>query len=325
MPIRNQTRNLTLKQRVMVASNPLVRLTGLLGSYPPDPGRALVIQPCNGVHTFGMRYPLDLAFLNAEGEVVRFVPGLGPNRMVGPVPEAGSVLEFASGALAEGEIRTGDRLEVKPDGEQRLDWRAFGALLHWPMNLAIAAFWSVFVYSSYLAWRASGGMYSLGFVAVNAVLCILFLTRRPSTDTSHRIADWVIALGVVGLSRVSAPAPGAGSPLGFLAVPVQTAGFAVVLASLLSLGRSFGLVPANRGIKMGGMYRLVRHPVYAGEIMIYLGMLLRGISAWRLAFVALVAAGEVYRLFAEERILKEYEEYRIYMKQVKHRLIPGVF
>jgi protein-S-isoprenylcysteine O-methyltransferase Ste14/uncharacterized membrane protein (UPF0127 family) len=325
MPILNLTRNLTLKHSVVVARNPLTRLTGLLGSYPPDLRRALYIIPCNAVHTFGMRYALDIAFLDGEGSVVRLITGLAPNRLTGTVPSAATALEFAPGALADGEIRTGDRLEISVDEEQHLNWEAFGVLLHWPMNLAIAAFWSVFVYSSYIAWQHTGRIYSLGFVAVNALLCLLFLTRRSSNETSHRVADWLVALGVVGFSRLFAPPPGADSLLSSLALPIQTAGFTILIVSLLSLGRSFGLVPANRGIKKRGMYRVVRHPVYAGELVLCLGLLLGNPSARSLGFVIIVAAGQVYRAFAEERILKRDNDYCAYMKKVKRRLIPGIF
>ena len=325
MPVFNKTQDLNLTYRVSGARKLLTRLTGLLGTYPADKGKGLHIVPCTGVHTFGMRYPVDVVFLDGEGKVVQLVRHLAPNRMTGVIPSARSALEFASDALAEGDIRVGDSLRISVDEEQRLDWNALGRLLHWPMNFCVAAFWFLFVYSSYLRWQQTGQMSSLGLVAVNGVLCVLFLTRRASTDTSHRVQDWVIAFATVGLSMLLRPEPGTNSSLTALALPIQAVGIAALLGSLLSLGRSYGVLPANRGIKRAGLYRLIRHPIYASELIFYLGFLLENISARNLEFVILITAGQVYRLVSEERLLSRDEGYRDYVRAVKFRLVPGIF
>jgi protein-S-isoprenylcysteine O-methyltransferase Ste14 len=98
-----------------------------------------------------------------------------------------------------------------------------------------------------------------------------------------------------------------------------------LLVALLSLGRSFGIVPANRGVKRHGLYRIVRHPIYASELIFHLGYLLGNISGRNLGLVILVAAGQVYRLLAEERLLREDPAYRDYVKAVRYRLVPGIF
>jgi protein-S-isoprenylcysteine O-methyltransferase Ste14/uncharacterized membrane protein (UPF0127 family) len=323
--IVNETRNSTLIYSVTGALDPLTRLTGLLGTFPPDSRRALYILPCTGVHTFGMDYPLDVIFLDGDGRVVKVIRNLPPNRVTGIVPSAGSALEFPAGVLGEGEVRIGDRLRVEVDEKSRLEWKAFGTLLHWPLNFAAAALWFMFVYAYYLEWRQTGQVFILGLIAVNAVMAILFLTRRKSTDTSNRIPDWLVAFGVVGLSKLLGPRPGPDSAFGVVAISVQVAGAAFLLGSLLSLGRSFGLVAANRGIKTAGLYRIVRHPAYASELILYLGLLLENLSARSAGFVILIAAGQVYRLFAEERVLKRNNRYRDYMRSTRHRLIPGIF
>jgi protein-S-isoprenylcysteine O-methyltransferase Ste14/uncharacterized membrane protein (UPF0127 family) len=325
VPVFNETQNLKLTHRVTGASNLLTRLTGLLGTYPPDGQKALYILPCTGVHTFGMRYPIDIVFLDAQGKVVELVRYLAPNRMTGIIPSARSALEFPSGALAEGDIRIDDRLRISVDDEQRPDWNALRRLLHWPMNFCIAALWFLFVYVSYLRWLETGQMFSLGLVAVNIVLCALFLTRRESTDTSNRVPDWVIAFATVALSMLLRPRSGTNSIAAAIVLPIQAVGIAALLGSLLSLGRSFGLVPANRGIKKAGLYRVVRHPMYASELMLYLGFLLGNMSARNLEFVLLIMAGQIYRLVSEERLLKTDAGYRTYMSDVKFRLVPGIF
>jgi protein-S-isoprenylcysteine O-methyltransferase Ste14/uncharacterized membrane protein (UPF0127 family) len=325
VPIFNETQNLTLGFRVSRAGNPLTRLAGLLGTRRPDRQMALYILPCAGIHTFGMKYPLDIVFLGAEGRVVKLIRHLAPNKMTGTVPSAKSALEFPAGTIAEGEIRIGDRLRITVDKEHGLGRAAITTLLHWPVNLSIAAVWSLFVYASYLRWQQTGQIVSLGLIAVNAVVCVLFLTRRESTDVSHRPADWVVAFAVVGLEMLMRAHAATGSLLAAVAVPVQAAGIGVLIGSLLSLGRSFGLVPANRGIKRAGLYRMVRHPAYAGELILCLGLLLADPSIRGLGFALLISAGLVYRIFSEERILMRDPEYRAYVRDTKYRLIPRIF
>jgi protein-S-isoprenylcysteine O-methyltransferase Ste14/uncharacterized membrane protein (UPF0127 family) len=326
MPIHNDTRNITLMQRVVSARSIGARLVGLLGTYPPDKETALHILPCDGVHTFGMRYPIDTIFLDKDGSVVKVVKDLRPNRVTRPLRSAASALEFPAGTLAEGQIRIGDRLRVEADDVHRLSLRAVGALLHWPLSLAAAALWLVFVYFSYLVWRNTGQVMGLGFLAVNALMCILFLTRRRPDDASLHPVDWTVALGVAGVTRILVVMPETASSAvaGIVTLPIQTAGFIIMLASYAGLGRSFGLVPANRGVKTTGMYRIVRHPAYAGALLVYLGFLLANMSVRSLTVAGLLAAGQVYRLLAEERLLKHDDRYLAYMKKVRHRLIPGI-
>jgi protein-S-isoprenylcysteine O-methyltransferase Ste14/uncharacterized membrane protein (UPF0127 family) len=325
MPVFNETQNLDLTYRVSAASSLLTRLAGLIGTYPPDREKGLYITPCNGVHTFGMRYPVDIAFLNSEKRVVRLIRGLRPNRMTGIIRSAKSALEFPSDTLAEGDIRVGDVLRIKVDEDQRPDLGAFGRLLHWPANFFIAGFWFLFVYSSFLKWQQTGQMSSLGLMAANGVLCVLFLTRRESTETSHRVTDWVIAFVTVALSMLLRPQPTTHSTLAAVSLPVQAVGIVALIGSLLSLGRSFGVVPANRGIKTAGLYRLVRHPIYASELIFYAGFLVGNLSAVNTQLVILIVVGQVYRLFSEERLLRSENRYREYMNTVRFRLVPGIF
>jgi protein-S-isoprenylcysteine O-methyltransferase Ste14 len=325
MPVFNETQNLNLEYRVFAARNFLTRLAGLLGTYPPDRGKALYITPCNGVHTFGMRYPVDIAFLDSEDRVVKLILGLRPNRMTGIIRSAESALEFSSDTLAEGGIRVGDILKVEADEDQRPDWGAFERLLHWPANVFIAAFWFLFVYSSFLRWQQTGQVSSLGLMAVNAVLCVLFLTRRESQETSHRVADWVIAFVTVALSMLLRPHPTTNSTLAAVSLPVQAVGIVALIGALLSLGRSFGVVPANRGIKTAGLYRLVRHPIYTSELIFYGGFLVGNLSGVNSQLVILIVVGQVYRLLSEERLLSRNDQYRDYMRTVRFRLVPGVF
>jgi uncharacterized protein len=116
-PTRLVARNLdtgtTVATRVRVATRRVERAIGLLTRSSLSPGEALLITPCRGVHTWGMRFPIDLVALDEDGVVVDAVPALGPWRIRLPRPGAVSVLELAAGALSESHTERGHRIELQ--------------------------------------------------------------------------------------------------------------------------------------------------------------------------------------------------------------------
>lgn len=105
----------------------------------------------------------------------------------------------------------------------------------------------------------------------------------------------------------------------------QIAGITLQLSAKMSLARSFGLLPANRGIVSTGPYRLVRHPMYLGYFLTHVGFLLARFSLHNvLVYVALYTL-QVFRILAEERVLTADSGYREYMARVRYRMLPKVF
>ena len=89
------------------------RTEGLLGRR--DPGEvtgAFVLRPCRQVHTLGMRFPVDVAFCDRDGVVLRTVT-VAPWRVTRLVWRAGFVVEAAAGAFERWNLRPGDKVEVK--------------------------------------------------------------------------------------------------------------------------------------------------------------------------------------------------------------------
>jgi len=101
-----------LLTRVARTSNPLERMRGLLGRPPPGHDGALLIDPCRAVHTFGMRYPIDLIYLGNDWTVSSTVSELPPWRM-STDRRAAMVLELAAGAAKRLEIHVGMNLSWK--------------------------------------------------------------------------------------------------------------------------------------------------------------------------------------------------------------------
>jgi uncharacterized membrane protein (UPF0127 family) len=109
----NRTREILLAGKVRTASTLLSRFVGLLGTASIADGEGLWIAPCRGVHTLGMRYPIDVAFLDARGVVVGILEGLPPNRVGRVFRGARGALELRSGILAATGTVPGDRVEFE--------------------------------------------------------------------------------------------------------------------------------------------------------------------------------------------------------------------
>jgi uncharacterized membrane protein (UPF0127 family) len=109
----NRTRGIVLGEQVRTAHTFLSRLVGLLGTAALADGEGLWIVPCGGVHTLGMRYSIDVAFLDAGGVVVGILEGLPPNRVGRVFRGARGALEMRSGTLAATGTVPGDRLEFE--------------------------------------------------------------------------------------------------------------------------------------------------------------------------------------------------------------------
>ena len=85
--------------RVSVADNPWRRLRGLLGRPALGEGQGMLLLGCSSVHTVGMGYPIDVAFLDRDGVVVRTIRGLTPGRLGFGGPGAEHALELPAGRL----------------------------------------------------------------------------------------------------------------------------------------------------------------------------------------------------------------------------------
>ena len=112
-------------------------------------------------------------------------------------------------------------------------------------------------------------------------------------------------------------------PAGGLVLVTLAAGLS--LASLLSIGRYFGLRPALRGLATSGPYGLVRHPMYLAYV---LGDVGYNLEEWNVGTVLMVMAGWaslIYRIGAEERLLSHDTRWHTYANSVRYRIVPGVW
>ena len=106
---------------------------------------------------------------------------------------------------------------------------------------------------------------------------------------------------------------------------VQVYGVMLQLGASYSLGRSFGLVPANRGIKTGGLYRSVRHPFYFSYLVTQTGYIISNPSLRNGAILTIGVGFQAIRIRNEERLLVRDIDYAHYVTTVRWHLVPGVW
>lgn len=112
MRVNNRTRGVELVGSGWMATSLLARLRGLIGRLELQAGQGLIIRPCNAIHTFGLAYPVDAAFLDSRGRVIKVASRIPPNR-IGPVAiRASQVLELPSGTIASSGMAVNDELEI---------------------------------------------------------------------------------------------------------------------------------------------------------------------------------------------------------------------
>ncbi len=115
----NRTRGTTLASSVDLADTPKSRRIGLLRHEALEPGKGLWIYPTQAIHTIGMRFPIDVAFLDRKLRIKRIYHRLAPFRLTTFVWRAQSVLELPAGSLANTSTTVGDELQISPlEGNQ---------------------------------------------------------------------------------------------------------------------------------------------------------------------------------------------------------------
>lgn len=189
------------------------------------------------------------------------------------------------------------------------------------------------VFSGWVGWQTwrvwvegRSSYVEIAFAVQNLILVALILLRAP-----HQALDlnpWHQTVALIAFCS-GAAFVGQSTTGGAIAA---TASKAIILCShvlgaacLLNLGRSFGILIALRKVKTGGLYSVVRHPMYGTDILLRVGFLVSHLN-WKTAVFFILSSGcYVYRAILEERFLSQDAEYREYVRAVPYRFIPGVY
>jgi protein-S-isoprenylcysteine O-methyltransferase Ste14 len=170
---------------------------------------------------------------------------------------------------------------------------------------------------------ATGHATGMLLLASEALVVALTIVRRSAGSIDR---TWRARL----LTAFSTFGPPLVRPVSFAAAPesftftITAIGLIVVVLGKISLGRSFGLTPANRGVVCTGLYRFVRHPIYLGYLVTHIGFVIANPADWNLVVLAIADVALMLRAKREERTLAADPAYRDYMQRVRWRIVPGV-
>jgi protein-S-isoprenylcysteine O-methyltransferase Ste14 len=197
-----------------------------------------------------------------------------------------------------------------------------------------AVLWLVFAYSSISQlneaidaqdWLLNARL--IGNVLFTLLIIILFLIRHPVKGSHATVLQAIVALAGTFAPILIANQPVTFSTNGMLVTGnlIGLVGMIFSIISLAILGRSFGILPEARELVTHGPYRLIRHPLYFGEVLMVTGILLPILSWITLLMFAGYILLQVWRTFNEEQALEiVFPEYRQYQERTR-RLIPYIW
>lgn len=204
--------------------------------------------------------------------------------------------------------------------DRRFEFEGLGAALS---NLLLATLFIAFAYAHLQSFLEQPRLSLLLIVAVEALVAVMLIIRREPDQTRHGWKTWIAtSIGTFApmlLRPTDAPADL------LVGQVLQVLAFGLQIAAVLSLNRSFGLLPAHRGVKSDGLYRWVRHPLYSTYLMAHLGYLANNMSLQNVVVVAVVTGFQIVRILQEEQLLNQYPDYARYTLGTRWRLIPAIW
>lgn len=157
-----------------------------------------------------------------------------------------------------------------------------------------------------------------------ALVVVLTCLRRPASAIDRRPAVRLVTAMSMTAPLLSAPAQIAPLIREDVAATLLGLGLIIVVGGKISLGYSFGVLPANRGVMDRGLYRLVRHPIYLGYLLTHIPFFAAHPSGWNAAVLLAGDAALIVRALYEEETLGRDPQYLRYCQAVKWRLLPGI-
>ncbi len=173
-------------------------------------------------------------------------------------------------------------------------------------------------------FAATGRLTGLLLLTSELLVVVLTVLRRRAVAVDRSLRARVLTAVSIAGPPLVAPSGGGLLPDAWTAA-ASAAGLLVIIGGKLSLGRSFGLVPANRGVVARGLYRAVRHPIYLGYLVTHASFLAAHPTPWNGAVLAVADLALVRRALQEERTLARDPAYLAYCARVRWRLVPGIY
>jgi protein-S-isoprenylcysteine O-methyltransferase Ste14 len=171
----------------------------------------------------------------------------------------------------------------------------------------------------------TGRLTGLLLLSGEILVVVLTVMRRPATLINRSFgAGLVTLMSVAGPPMLRTGDAPALAP-DFVTTVLSAIGLAIAAFGKASLGRSFGLVPANRGVVVRGPYTLVRHPIYLGYLFTHAAFFTQYPTIWNGVVLVIADSALIVRALLEEKVLSEDVAYQGYCQRVSWHLVPGVF
>ncbi len=198
----------------------------------------------------------------------------------------------------------------------------------------IEKIFNIFLGLSFLSWACLGILYSKAedrFTIVRVVIAVLHIAigvlifRRISAKKETVLRHVLLSLPSLLNAGIAFKLSALPHIWPWYAQIIFLLGAIIALISFCFLGKNFAILPVLRDVSVKGPYRIVRHPVYAGEFIMIAACALSNLTILSIITIVLAVPFAVIRIYAEESVLKESSIYCSYMKKVKYRLIPLIY
>jgi protein-S-isoprenylcysteine O-methyltransferase Ste14 len=190
---------------------------------------------------------------------------------------------------------------------------------------AVGGLFTMLSFNLFADFIRTGHLTGLLLLAGESLVVVLTIVRRRALAVDRSIVAAVLT--TMSLAGPALLRPIDGSPLmpDAITAILSAIGLALVVVGKIALGRSFGLVPANRGVVVRGPYTVVRHPIYTGYLITHIAFVMAHPAVWNIAILLLSDTALILRALVEERVLRADAVYQQYCLQVGWHLVPGVF
>jgi protein-S-isoprenylcysteine O-methyltransferase Ste14 len=190
-------------------------------------------------------------------------------------------------------------------------------------NLLLATLFFVFAYVHVQRFLVQPRLSVLLIIAVEGLVAVMLIIRRDPENTQHGWKTWLATSVGTFAPLLLRPIDATADLL--VGQVLQVVALVLQVGGVLSLNRSFGLLPAHRGVKSDGLYRWVRHPLYSAYLMAHVGYLASNPSWANVLVIVIGTAFQVVRIVQEEKLLLQYPDYARYSDTTRWRLVPAVW
>lgn len=205
---------------------------------------------------------------------------------------------------------------------EKMKLLARSQLVNVAIGALLGAVWMLFAVKHVGAFFDTGKIGFLLFCFSETLQAFFFIIRKIPKSVSVDPFDWLVGIAGSLIPLFFRPE---GEVLWQYGEMFVLFGVTIQVLGLISLNRSFALVAANREIKTRGLYRIVRHPMYASYLFLFFGYVLFNANWFNLLIMILAFTFLFLRIAQEEKHLSQDPKYREYKEHVRFRLIPFMF